>query len=122
MCDNLSNVIAYVRSGRLRPIALTSQARHPQAPEIPTAHESGLPGFEASVWYSFVAPAGTPKPVIDRLNAELAKALRNPVVTERLTGLGLTIVADKPEEFGKFIAAESAKWRRVVQVSGARVD
>ena len=56
------------------------------------------------------------------MNAELAKALRNPVVTERLTGLGLTIVADSPEEFGKFIAAESAKWRKVVQVSGAHID
>jgi tripartite-type tricarboxylate transporter receptor subunit TctC len=122
MCDNLSNVIPYVRSGRLRAIALTGLARHPQAPEVPTANESGLPGFEASVWYSFVAPAGTPKPVIDRLNAEFAKALRSPAVTERLTALGLTIVADTPEAFGKFVAAESAKWRKVVQLSGARVD
>lgn len=122
MCDNLSNVIPYVRSGRLRAIALTSQTRHPQAPEIPTAHESGLPGFEASVWYSFVAPAGTPKTAIDRLNAEFAKALRSPAVAERLQGLGLTIVADSPEDFGKFIARESAKWRKVVQVSGARID
>jgi|SRR5687768_1667397 tripartite-type tricarboxylate transporter receptor subunit TctC len=122
MCDNLSNVIPYVRTGRLRAIALTGQTRHPQAPEIPTAHESGLPGFEASVWYSFVAPAGTPKPLIDRLNTEFARALRTPVVTERLTGLGLTIVADTPEEFGRFVAAESAKWRKVVQASGARID
>ena len=122
MCDNLSNVISYVRAGRLRAIALTGQARHPQAPEIPTAHESGLPGFEAGVWYSFVAPAGTPRPVVDRLNAEFAKALRSPAVAERLQGLGLTIVADTPEDFGKFIASESAKWRKVVQVSGARID
>ena len=122
MCDNLSNVIAYVRSNRLRAIALTSRARHPQASEIPTAHESGLPGFEVGVWYSFVAPAGTPKPVVDRLNAEFGKALRNPAVAERLQGLGLTIIADTSEDFGKFIASESAKWRKVVEVSGARID
>ena len=122
MCDNLSNVIAYVRAGRLRAIALTGLARHAQVPEIPTASESGLPGFEAGVWYSFVAPAGTPKPVVDRLNAEFAKALRSNAVAERWKDLGLTVVADKPEEFAKFIAAESAKWRKVVQISGARVD
>jgi tripartite-type tricarboxylate transporter receptor subunit TctC len=122
MCDNLSNVLPYVRSGRLRAIALTGLSRHPQAADIPTANESGLPGFEASVWYSFVAPAGTPKAVVDRLHAEFAKALRSPAVTARLNELGLTIVADTPEAFGKFIAAESAKWRKVVQLSGARVD
>lgn len=121
MCDNLSNVLAHVRAGRLRAIALTGKARHPQVPDIPTADESGLPGFEVSVWYSF-APAATPKPVIHRLNAEFAKALRDPTVAQRLEALGLTVVADSPEEFGKFVAAESAKWRKVVQASGARAD
>jgi len=122
MCENFSNAIPHVRAGRLRAIALTGTSRHPQALEIPTASESGLPGFEAGVWYSFAAPSGTPKPVVDRLNAEFAKALRQPVVVERLTRLGLAIVADSPEEFAKFVAAESAKWRKVVQASGARVD
>jgi tripartite-type tricarboxylate transporter receptor subunit TctC len=122
MCDNFSNVIPHVRAGRLRAIALTGKTRHPQAPDVPTADESGLPGFDVGVWYSFVAPAATSKPVIHKLNAEFAKALRAPVVAERLETLGLTVVADSPEEFGKFIAAESAKWRKVVQVSGARPD
>jgi len=115
-------VIPHVRSGRLRALAVTARTRHPQAPEIPTADESGLPGFEVGVWYSFVAPAKTPKPVIDRLNAEFAKALRSPTVAERLKELGLTVVADSPEDFARFVAAESAKWRKVVEVSGARVD
>jgi len=122
MCNNFSNVISHVRAGRLRAIALTAKIRHPQAPEVPTAQESGLPEFEVGNWYGFVAPSRTPKLVIDKLHAEFVKALRSPVVAERLDNLGLTIVADSPEQFGKFIAAESAKWRKVVEVSGARVD
>jgi tripartite-type tricarboxylate transporter receptor subunit TctC len=122
MCDNFSNVINHVRAGRLRPIALTAMARHPQAPEVPTADESGLPGFDVSVWYGFAVQAATPRPVVQKLNAEIAKALRNPVTRERLDSLGLAIVADSPEEFARFVAAESAKMRKLVQASGARVD
>ena len=122
MCDNFSNVISHVRSGKLRPIAVTALRRHAQAPEVPTADESGLPGFDISVWYGFAVQAATPKPVVQKLNAEIAQALHVPAVAERLQGLGLTIVADKPEEFARFVAAESEKMRRLVQVSGARVD
>jgi tripartite-type tricarboxylate transporter receptor subunit TctC len=122
MCDNLSNVISHVRTGRLRGLALTASVRHPQAADIPTADESGVSDQEVSVWYGFAAPAGTPKPVVEKLNAELAKALRNPAAAERLESLGLTVVADSPEQFKRFIAAESARWRKVVQISGARLD
>jgi tripartite-type tricarboxylate transporter receptor subunit TctC len=122
MCDNLSNVLPHVRNGKLRAIALTALKRHPQARDIPTADESGLPGFEVSVWYGFAAPAGTPKEIISKLNAEFAKALHDGKVTERLDTLGLSVVADSPEHFAKFVAAEAAKWRKVVQESGARVD
>jgi tripartite-type tricarboxylate transporter receptor subunit TctC len=122
MCDNFSNVITHVRSGKLRAIALTALKRHPQAPDVPTADESGLPGFEVSVWYGFAVQSATPKPVVQKLNAEIGAALRNPQVTERLQGLGLTIVADSMESFARFVAAESEKMRRLVQVSGARVD
>jgi tripartite-type tricarboxylate transporter receptor subunit TctC len=122
MCDNFSNVINHVRAGRLRPIALTAMARHPQAPEVPTADESGLPGFDVSVWYGFAVQAATPRPVVQKLNAEIAKALRNPGTRERLDSLGLAIVADTPEEFARFVAAESTKMRKLVQASGARVD
>ena len=122
MCDNFSNVISHVRAGRLRAIALTAMKRHPQAPDVPTADESGLPGFEVNVWYGFAVPAATPKPVVQKLNAEIAKALRNPAVAERMESLGLAIVADTPEDFARFVAAESEKMRRLVQASGARVD
>jgi len=122
MCDNFSNVISHVRNGRLRAIALTSAKRIRQAPEVPTVSESGLPGFEISVWYGFAVPAATPKPVVQKLNTEIAAALRQSAVAERLESLGLTIVADTPEEFARFVAAESEKMRRLVQASGAKVE
>jgi len=122
MCDNFSNVISHVRSGKLRAIALTALERLPQAPEVPTASESGLPGFEINVWYGFAAPAATPRAVVQKLNGEISRALHSPAVAERLEGLGLTIVADRPEEFARFVAAESEKMRKLVQASGARVD
>jgi len=122
MCDNFSNVIPHVRSGRLKAVALTALERHAQAPEVPTAHESGLPQFEIGVWYGFAVPSATPQPVVARLNAEMAKALAVPQVKERLGQLGLAIVADSPADFARFVAAESEKMRKLVQASGARVD
>ena len=122
MCDNFSNVIAHVRSGRLKGVALTALKRHPQAPDLPTADESGLPGFEIGVWYGFAVPAATPKPAVQKLNAELAKALRDPKIAERFEQLGLAVVADSPEEFARFVAAESGRMRKLVEVSGARAD
>jgi tripartite-type tricarboxylate transporter receptor subunit TctC len=122
MCDNFSNVISHVRNGRLRAIALTGTKPMPQAPGVATVSESGLPGFEISVWYGFAVPAATPKPAVQKLNREIAAALHQPAVEERLQGLGLTIVADTPEEFARFVAAESEKMRRMVQASGAKVE
>jgi tripartite-type tricarboxylate transporter receptor subunit TctC len=122
MCDNFSNVITHVRSGRLKAVALTAMQRHPQAPEVPTANESGLPGFEVGVWYGFAVPAATPAPVVQKLNAEIARALREPKVAARMEQLGLAVVADSPQQFARFVAAESEKMRKLVQASGARVD
>jgi tripartite-type tricarboxylate transporter receptor subunit TctC len=122
MCDNFSNVITHVRSGRLKAVALTAMKRHPQAPEVPTADESGLAGFEIGVWYGFAVPATVPKPVVAKLNGELAKALRDPKIAERFDQLGLTVVADSPEEFARFVAAESERMRKLVEASGARAD
>lgn len=122
MCDNFSNVIPHVRSGRLKAVALTALKRHPQAPEVPTVDESGIPGFEIGIWYGFAVPAATPKPAVQRLNAEIARALRDPKIGERFEQLGLSVVADSPEEFARFVAAESERMRKLVEVSGARAD
>jgi len=122
MCDNFSNVIPHVRSGRLRAIALTDRTRHAQAPDVPTSAEAGLAGFEAGIWYGMVAPAGTPRAAVNRWNLEIGRALRSPQLADRLRELGLAVIADSPDEFARFIAAEAAKWKRVVEVSGAKVD
>src|SRR5262249_3444273 len=122
MCDNFSNVIPHVRSGRLKAVALAALKRHPEAPEVPTVDESGVPGFEMGVWCGVAVPTATPKPVVEKLNREFAKALRDPKIAARFGELGLTVVADSPEDFARFVATESEKMRRLVEVSGARVD
>ena len=122
MCNALSLVLPQVRAGRLRAIALAANARHPQAPEVPTAREAGLPGFESDVWFGFVAPAATPAAIVERLNVEIARALRTPAVAAPLQANGLTIVADSPREFGALIAAESAKWRGIVERAGVKAE
>lgn len=122
MCTALSLVLPQVRAGRLRAIALAASARHPQAPEVPTAREAGLPGFESDVWFGFVAPAATPAAIVERLNGEIGRALRTPAVAAPLQANGLTIVADSPREFAALIAAEAAKWRRIVERAGVKAD
>ena len=121
-CNALSLMLPQVRAGRLRAIALTTRTRHPQVPDVPTAHEAGLPGFEFDVWFGFVAPAATPAAIVERLNVEIGRALRTPAVAAPLQANGLTIVADSPREFGALIAAESARWRRIVARAGVKAD
>ena len=122
MCDNISNVIDHVHAGQLRALAVTAPERSPLAPDVPTTAEAGMPGLDASVWFSFVAPAGTPAPVVRRLNAEIAKALRDESVAAHLHALGLTVVADSPDHFGRFVSAESARLGDLVRASGAKAD
>ena len=122
MCENFSSALTHVRAGTLRPIAVTARQRQPQAPEIVTANESGLPDFEVGVWFGFVAPAGTPPAIVKRLNTEITQALREASVAQRLEGSGLTVLADTPESFARFIDSESSKWRKVVETSGAQID
>ncbi len=122
MFDNLPTALPRVKSGQLKGLAVTSLKRNPLAPEIPTMDEAGVPGFEATAWFGVVAPAGVPKAVIDRLNADFVKALRDPQNAQRLESMGLTLIADSPEHFAAYIASESQKWRKVVVASGARAD
>lgn len=122
ICDNLSNVLQYVRSGRLKAIALTDEARSPLLPDVPTAGEQGYVGVQAGIWYGFVAPAGTPKDTVEQLNVAFAQALRDPAVQTRLDKLGLAVIADKPQAFEQFIAKESARMKDVVAASGAKAE
>ncbi len=122
MFDNMPTAIKLAQGGKVKGLALTSLQQHPLAPGVPTLDAAGLSGFSVTAWFGFVAPAGTPEPVVGTLNREIVKALRDPKVSESLTRLGVTIVADAPREFAAYMAAESKKWREVVERSGARVD
>jgi tripartite-type tricarboxylate transporter receptor subunit TctC len=120
--QTLPSVSPNVRAKRLKPLVITSRKRAASFPEIPTSAESGLPGFEVSAWYSFLVPAGTPRAVIDRLNAEILKALKHKNVIERLQVEGADVAGTTPEEFAEFMRAETAKWGRVVKLSGMKAD
>ena len=122
MFDNLPTALPRAKNGQLKGLAVTSAKRNSLAPEIPTMEEAGVPGYEATAWFGVAAPAGTPKAVVDRLNMEFVKALRDPQNAQKLEALGLAIATDSPEGFAAFIAAESQKWRKVVVASGAKAD
>jgi tripartite-type tricarboxylate transporter receptor subunit TctC len=111
-----------VKSGRLRALATTGATRSPSAPELPTVAESGVPGYEVSAWYGVLAPAGTPRPIVNRLSADLARMLRIPEVREALLAQGNDPVGSTPEEFGRHLRTEIDKWSKVVQASGLRAD
>ncbi len=111
-----------VKAGKLRALAVTSSKRVPELPDMPTTSDSGLPGFEVVGWFGLFAPAGTPKPVITRLNGEIVKILNIPETRERLSGHGLIPGGGTPEELGAFLKAEIAKWGKVIKEAGIRVE
>ena len=102
---------------------MTARKRSPSLPDVPTVEEAGLAGYETVQWFGPVAPAGTPRPVIDRLYAEFVKALRSPAAVERITGAGLEIAPSaSPEAFGEFIKAEAARWPAIVKAAGVKPE
>ncbi|MBC7730017.1 MAG: tripartite tricarboxylate transporter substrate binding protein, partial [Microbacteriaceae bacterium] len=111
--DNLPSSIAHIKSGKIRALAVTTAQRWPGAPDIPTVAESGVAGYEVSAWFGLLAPAGTPKPVLDLLQRSVAEIVRRPEVTQQLLDLGAEPVASTPEAFGRQIAAEIDKWKKV---------
>ena len=122
MFDTMLSAMPQVKNGKLKAIAVTSAARSPAAPDLPTVAESGLPGYEAIAWNGLLAPAGTPAEVVNKLNAELKKALDAPDVKDRFSAQGFGAAWNTREAFAKFIQAELDKWAKVVKVSGATLD
>ena len=120
--DTMLSAMPHVRGGKLKAIAVTSAQRSPAAPDIPTVAESGLPGYEAIAWNGLLAPAGTPREVVAKLNAEMKKALEAPEIKERFAAQGFAAAYSTPEAYARFINDEVDKWAKVVKVSGATVD
>ena len=122
ICDNFSNVIQYIRAGRLKPLFVASRERHPQANDIPSAVDVGFPDVEAGIWYGIVAPTGTPKATVALLNFEYAKALKEPAIKTKLESLGLKIIADKPQDFAAQISRDSIRFQKDVKLSGISLE
>ena len=122
MFDNLPSSLGFIKAGKLRALAVTSSARAAALPDVPALAEAGVPGFEASSWFGILAPAGTPRDIILRINGEVAKWLASPEAREKLAGQGAIAAGGTPEDFARHINAEMAKWAKVVKESGAKVD
>ena len=120
--SDVAGASPFIKSAKLRPLAMTTSKRSAMFPDVPTMTEAGVPGFQASSWFAIFVPAGTPRPIVERLNSEIVKVLRAPEMNERLVGLGFEVVGNKPEELAAFVKAEIAKWTKVVRESGAKID
>ncbi|HEX2331745.1 MAG TPA: tripartite tricarboxylate transporter substrate binding protein [Burkholderiales bacterium] len=119
----LPPTIGHIKAGKLKAFAVTARKRSPSLPDVPTVEEAGLPGYETVQWFGPAAPAGTPRPVIDRLFDEFVKALRNPAVVERLTAAGLEVAPSvSPEAFAEFIRSEAARWPAIVKAAGVKPE
>jgi tripartite-type tricarboxylate transporter receptor subunit TctC len=122
MFNNPVTALAHVKAGRLRPLAVTTAKRATSLPDVPTVAESGLPGFDVGFWFGTLAPAGTPRPIIDRLNAEMVKTVHMPDVVERLGALGVEPIGSTPEAFARTIDAEVIRWAKVIKDAGVKAD
>ena len=122
MFDNLASAMPQVKAGKLRALAVTTARRSRLVPELPTMAEAGVPGFDIATWFGLLAPAGTPKDVVAKWNADVVKILDSPEMREKLTAQGAEPAPTSPAQFAAFIAAELPKYARIVKASGARVD
>jgi len=114
--------LPHVQSGRLRAIAVTGENRSSQLPDVPTVAESGVPGYNVTLWFGLFAPAGTPTDIVSRLSNEAAKALKNPDVTSKLNALGAEVAPSAPEEFARFVREEIVRWAKVVKAIGIKPE
>ena len=119
---NIAQSSPQVKAGRLRALGVTSSRRSPVMPDVRTIAESGVPGFDTSTWYGMLAPAGTPRAVVDKINAEIVRVLQLPEVRERLAAEAFELPADTPDQFAAIIRAEMSRWAKLVKETGARIE
>jgi tripartite-type tricarboxylate transporter receptor subunit TctC len=117
---SVPTAMPYIKAGRLRGLGVTTLKRVEVLPDVPSIAEAGLPGYEATQWFGLLAPAGTPRPVIDRLYQESSRAVRSADMKERMTAEGLEVVGSTPEEFASYIRAETEKWTQVIKAAGIK--
>ena len=117
---SVPTAMPYIRAGRLRALGVTTLKRAQALPDVPSIAEAGLPGYEATQWFGLLAPAGTPRPIIDRLYQESSRALRTADMKERMTAEGLEVVGGTPEEFASYIRSETEKWTQVIKAAGIK--
>jgi tripartite-type tricarboxylate transporter receptor subunit TctC len=122
MFNNLISAVPNVRAGKLRALAVTGANRTAALPELPTIAQAGLAGYEASTWYAMFAPAGTPKPVIDRLHRDIAAVMKSSEITKQLLAVGIDSVGGTPAELAQYLRSELIKWGKVAKASGAKAD
>jgi tripartite-type tricarboxylate transporter receptor subunit TctC len=122
MFGTIVALVPHIQSGKLRAIAVTSRKRSSLLTEVPTLAESGLPDYEAGSWYGILAPAGTPRPVIERLHGAIVKALKEPEVAKRLAAEGAEVIGSTPDEFAAHIKSEIARVGKVVRAAGIRIE
>lgn len=120
--DTMVSVMPHVKSGRLRALAVSTLARSKYAPEIPSLNELGVTGFDAGAWLGLLAPAGTPKPIVDKLNLELNAVLDEPETQNRLLAMGAEILKSTPDQFAVYIKSEHAKWGKLVRETGVKIE
>lgn len=122
MCTSLAGLINFVKSGRVRALGVTTAKRNPQLPDVPTIVESGVPGYEVTIWYAVFAPVATPKAIVDKLNAEMVKALNSSEMKERMALQGMDPAPSTPAELTAFVKVETAKWAKAAKDSGATAE
>ena len=122
MFDAITTMAPNVRAGKLKALGTSGKARSSVLPDVPTVSEAGVAGYDAVIWLGIMAPAGTPKPIVDRLNAEITRAANAPEMKEAWTKQGAVAMSMSPEEFGRFMREDIDKWERIVRISGAKPD
>ena len=122
MFESLNSIAPHAKSGTVRPLAVSGARRSPGFPDLPTVAEAGVPGYEAPTWSGVIAPAGVPRPIIDKLNAGINKAIGSQTFRDRFASIGDEPAGGSPEEFAEVIRTDSAKWGDVIRRAGARLD
>ena len=122
MFDTAASVMPQIKAGKLKAVAIAREQRLPELPEVATFSEQGIKGYEVNAWYSMHAPAGVPKDIIGKLNAEFVRILKTAEIIARIKQLGSETVGNTPEQFAKFVQAESVKYEKAIRDSGARAE